>query len=74
MLYSDHSTAEQSSGLYQINVARLIQHQDGQESSATWHGTGEDMRRTRWCQWRRPPPQCLRTPLLQGPGARRILA
>ncbi|VVT31658.1 conserved hypothetical protein [Roseovarius sp. EC-HK134] len=40
MLYSDHSTAGQSSGPYQIIVTRLIQPQDGQESSAD--GTGPE--------------------------------
>jgi hypothetical protein len=41
MLYSDPNTAGQSSGPYQINVARLIQRQDGQESSADGTGPGE---------------------------------
>jgi hypothetical protein len=40
MLYSDHSSAGRSSGLYQINVTRLIPRQDGQESSA--NGTGPE--------------------------------
>jgi hypothetical protein len=40
MLYSDHSSAGRISGQININVARLTQRQDGQESSAD--GTGPE--------------------------------
>lgn len=40
MLYIDPNTAGQTSGPHQINATRLIQRQDGQETSA--NGTGPE--------------------------------